>query len=104
LQRILANYLDNAFKFTQSLIKVTLSSVDNKVRLSVADDGTGLTTEQLKHIWDRFYQADTSRNKENNAGLGLGLATVAAIAKLHGGKVWAESNNDGKGSIFYLEI
>jgi signal transduction histidine kinase len=104
LQRILANYLDNAFKFTQSVIKVTLSSVDNKVRLSVADDGPGLTAEQLKHIWDRFYQADTSRNKESNAGLGLGLATVAAIAKLHGGKVWAESNNDGKGSIFYLEI
>jgi signal transduction histidine kinase len=103
LQRVLANYLDNALKFTRSKITVKLVQTGPKLRLSVADDGAGLTAAELAKVWDRFYQTDTSRNRETNQGLGLGLATVAAIAKLHGGRAWAESIPD-QGSTFYLEI
>ena len=103
LQRVVANYLDNALKFTRSRITVTLTSVQGKTRLSVADDGCGMNARELAQVWDRFYQADSSRSKETNAGLGLGLATVAAIAKLHQGKVGATSE-PGQGSSFYLEV
>ena len=103
LQRVLANYLDNALKFTRSKITVTLARAGNKLRLSVADDGAGLNETELAKVWDRFYQTDASRNKETNNGLGLGLATVAAIAKLHGGRAWATSAPD-RGSTFYLEV
>ena len=103
LQRVLANYLDNALKFTRSKITVTLARAGGKLRLSVADDGAGLNEAELAKVWDRFYQTDASRNKETNNGLGLGLATVAAIAKLHGGRAWATSAPD-RGSTFYLEV
>jgi signal transduction histidine kinase len=103
LQRVLANYLDNALKFTRSKIVVQLTKAQNKIRLSVTDDGAGLTAAELAQVWDRFYQTETSRNKADNSGLGLGLAAVAAIAKLHQGRVWAESK-PGRGSTFYLEL
>ena len=103
LQRILANYLDNALKFTRSTITVTLSQAEDKVRLSVADDGPGLDTAAAAQVWDRFYQTESSRNKQANAGMGLGLATAAAIAKLHQGRVWVQSEV-GRGSVFYLEL
>ena len=82
---------------------MTLARAGNKLRLSVADDGAGLNETELAKVWDRFYQTDASRNKETNNGLGLGLATVAAIAKLHGGRAWATSAPD-RGSTFYLEV
>ena len=103
LQRILSNYLDNAMKFTKSIITVTLNKQDEKIFLCVADDGAGMAPEAMKKIWERFYQTDSSRNKKINSGMGLGLATVKAIATLHQGRVWAESQL-GKGSKFYLEI
>jgi signal transduction histidine kinase/cbb3-type cytochrome oxidase subunit 3 len=103
LQRILSNYLDNALKFSKTMITVTLQARQDKVLLCVADDGPGMEADTLKKIWERFYQTDASRNKKNNAGLGLGLATVRAIAKLHQGRAWAEST-PGQGSQFYLEL
>ena len=103
LQRVLANYLDNALKFTRSKITVQLAVVQTKIRLSVTDDGAGLTAAELAQVWDRFYQTEASRNKTDNSGLGLGLAAVAAIAKLHRGRVWAVSQ-PGQGSTFYLEL
>jgi len=103
LQRILSNYLDNALKFSKSIITVTLHKQAEKVLLCVADDGVGMDETALKRVWDRFYQTDVSRNKKSNSGLGLGLATVKAIAELHGGRVWAESTAK-QGSKFYLEL
>ena len=103
LNRILSNYLDNALKFTRTRIQVGLEETEGGVRLSITDDGNGLPREELDKIWNRLYQADPSRNKKQNTGLGLGLSFVAAAAKLMKGKAGAESQV-GKGSTFWLFI
>lgn len=103
LTRILSNYLDNALKFTRSRIGVRLESREGGVRLSVTDDGNGLPPEELEKIWGRLYQADPSRNKKQNMGLGLGLSFVAAAARLMQGRAGAESQV-GKGSTFFLQL
>ena len=69
--RIFINYLDNAMKFTRSRVKVCLYGKGNEVYLTVSDDGAGMDESTLKKIWDRLYQADASRSRKLNAGLGL---------------------------------
>lgn len=101
LHRILSNYLDNALKFARSRIAVTLKKTQEGICLAVEDDGNGIPPGELDKIWNRLYQADPSRNKKQNMGLGLGLSFVAAAAKLMKGKVRAESQM-GKGSTFFL--
>lgn len=82
-----ANVLDNAIKHTSTngKIEVQLSKVKNKIVISVSDTGTGVPTEMLAKIEDRFYRSENSRTSTGN---GLGLSLVSAIVKLHKGKVW----------------
>lgn len=98
LQRLLVNLITNAYRYGKEHghIQVELKQTQTEVRLSVADDGRGIAQEQLAHIWQRFYQADTSRSKQ---GSGLGLAMVQEIAQLHHGCMKVESVQ-GKGSCF----
>jgi signal transduction histidine kinase len=101
--RVFVNYLDNAMKFTHSRIQISLQRIKDKVVLSVTDDGEGMDEETLKKIWDRLYQADSSRSRKNNSGMGLGLSFVAIAAKLMKAKAYAKSEVH-KGSTFYLEF
>lgn len=101
LHRILGNYLDNALKFTKTTITVDLQQEADTIRLTVTDDGTGIAKADQAKIWDRLYQADPSRNKKQNMGLGLGLSFVAAAAKLMHARATVESE-EGKGSTFGL--
>jgi signal transduction histidine kinase len=100
--RVFVNYLDNAMKFTRSRVDVELFRRNGHVILSVGDDGQGMDPATLKKIWDRLFQADSSRSRKKNAGLGLGLSFVAAAAKLLKVKAYAKSKQ-GVGSTFYLE-
>lgn len=70
------------------------------VKLSVADDGIGISPDQQEKIFNRFYQVDSSRSNE---GTGLGLSMVKEIARVHGGEVSVESEL-GKGSVFTLTL
>ncbi|HHD63860.1 MAG TPA: HAMP domain-containing protein [Desulfobulbaceae bacterium] len=102
LQRLLANLLDNAIKFTPDggKIDITLTAEKDGVVLSVADNGPGIAKEDKEHIFDRFYRGDTSRSISGN---GLGLALVKAIARKHNGSVVVHS--DGKnGSCFVVKL
>ncbi len=102
LQRLLANLLDNAVKFTPGGGKITikLMSEAEGVVLSVADNGPGIQEEDKERIFDRFYRGDASRSISGN---GLGLALVKSIAKKHNGTVTV--NSDGQsGSCFVVMI
>ena len=104
LMILVQNLMSNARKYGRENghIRVSLQRDGNTARLSVRDDGIGMTAEQLPRIWDRFYQADPSRTNRDGS-LGLGLAMVREIARLHGGEVFAESE-PGKGSTFTFTI
>lgn len=102
IRRLLFILLDNAFKHTPSGGTVTLSTklAEGKVTISVCDSGEGISSEDLPHIFERFYRADRSRSS-NGAGLGLSIAQM--IADLHGSKIEVESTV-GSGSCFCLSL
>ncbi len=97
---LMQNLISNARKYGQEKghIWVSLQQADSAARLTVRDDGIGISKVILPRIWDRFYQADPSRTNRDGS-LGLGLAMVQEIANLHGGEVSAESE-PGEGSTF----
>ena len=105
LRRLIEILIDNALKYSseKSETVVTLKKEKSGSRrilhLSVANEGTPLTEEELSHLFDRFYRADSSREK--TSGYGLGLSIAASITEAHKGKLRAEA--DGvKGNIFHV--
>jgi signal transduction histidine kinase len=105
LQQIAWNLLSNAIKFTEPLGKVTVhtEAENNEAHLVVTDTGIGIEPEFLPHVFDRFRQADGSTSRRHG-GLGLGLAIGDALAKMHGGRLEAQSEGPGKGSTFMFRI
>lgn len=105
LQQIAWNLLSNAIKFTEPGGKVTVTTTidGGEARLTVADSGIGIEPDFLPHVFDRFRQADGSTSRRHG-GLGLGLAIADALAKIHGGRLEAQSDGVGKGSSFSLRI
>lgn len=102
LEIVLANLISNAIKFTPSEGKISVSLKKEKGRavLSVADTGCGIDPETGKHIFDKFYQGDTSHAQEGN---GLGLALVKKVIDLLGGEISVKSEL-GKGSTFIITL
>ncbi len=100
LKQALLNLLDNAVKYTTDGGSVEVSALENptSVALTVTDSGSGITEEELDHIWNRLYRGEVQRSIP---GLGLGLSLVRAIARAHGGTVDVQSK-PGKGSTFSI--
>jgi Amt family ammonium transporter len=73
------------------------------VEFAVSDTGIGIRPEDLERIFNRFEQADGSTTKRYR-GTGLGLSLTRSLVELHGGRIWAESQGEGKGSAFYFII
>lgn len=105
LSQILANYLSNAIRHAPdgSAIAVWARRSDGRVRVGVTDRGTGLTSDQLEAVFERFYRVDPARSRAAG-GSGIGLAIVRALADAMGGRVWAESAGPGTGATFLLEL
>lgn len=97
IQRIVANLLDNAIKFTPEggFITLDLAKTNGMAEIRVSDTGCGIPAQDLENIFKRFYRADSSRTLPGN---GLGLSLVHAIVEAHHGKVTVESSE--KGSVF----
>lgn len=97
--------LDNAIKYSPKNSKVTINifKKDKYAIIGVEDRGIGIKASDLPHIFDRFYRADHSRNKEKADGYGLGLSIAKRIAKLHNGAIVCQSS-PGKGSEFIVKL
>jgi len=103
LSQIIVNLLENAVKFTErGIIKVSACLRNGSVKLSVSDTGSGIKKEQLNHIFEEFYQGNSSSTKRYR-GTGLGLAIVKSYVSLLGGEIEAESEV-GKGSVFIVTL
>jgi PAS domain S-box-containing protein len=105
LHQVLWNLLSNAIKFTREngRISIEMHQDDVKVFLKVSDTGLGIRADFLPHVFDPFRQSDMSIQRVHG-GLGLGLAIVRHLVEQHGGAVYADSEGEGKGSTFTVEL
>ncbi|WP_425540173.1 sensor histidine kinase [Microaceticoccus formicicus] len=104
LVQIMYNLISNALKASsvESSVIVKLEKLKNNVKISVIDEGIGISEENLKKVFDRFFKADTSRNSQYG-GSGLGLAITKKMVETLNGKIYAESELK-KGSTFTVEL
>lgn len=102
LQRMLANILDNAIKYTpaQGKIAVTLEKKEKRIEITVADTGIGISLADQERIFERFFRCDNSRTL---VGCGLGLSYSRAVAHAHGGQIYV-SSTPGIGSRFSIVL
>ncbi|APG27586.1 hypothetical protein A7E78_06900 [Syntrophotalea acetylenivorans] len=92
--QVLENLLSNAVKFSpaDSLIQIKGAIIEKSYQISVADQGIGMTPEQMEKVFDKFYRADASDTAVS--GIGLGMSIVRNIVEAHGGSIWVESELD----------
>lgn len=105
LQQVVSNLLSNAIKFTHEggRIEVKLGYAGPLAEIKVRDTGQGISPDFLPYVFDRFRQGDGSTTRRHG-GLGLGLALVRHLTELHGGTVRAESEGEGRGATFTVEL
>jgi PAS domain S-box-containing protein len=103
--QVLTNYLANALKYApvDQAVSVRLEVAASSARVSVRDQGMGLTAEQQQRVWERFYQVAAPGHQGPDGGLGLGLAIARAIIEQHQGQVGVQSA-PGQGSTFWFTL
>ncbi len=102
LEELITNIFENSFKYSNKNSKITIDAQKEKdyVKISINDQGIGMTKNQIKHIFDEFYKVDSSRHDSDSSGLGLTICK-RIVEKLNG-KIWVESQGIGKGtSVFF---
>jgi signal transduction histidine kinase len=105
ITQVLNNLVSNALRHTrQGEIVLSARADDSYVSLSIRDSGSGIATEDLPFVFDRFYRGDKSRQRSDDGNSsGLGLAIAKAIVEAHGGTIRVESTL-GKGTTFTLTL
>jgi two-component system sensor histidine kinase BaeS len=103
--QVLTNLIGNALQYTPENGAVTVSMARDKdeARISVSDTGAGIPPEHLARIFDRFYRVDKSRTR-SRGGSGIGLTIAKHLVEAHGGKLWAQSAGENKGSVFTFTL
>ncbi|MGB6463079.1 MAG: PAS domain-containing sensor histidine kinase [Nitrosotalea sp.] len=104
ISQVVVNLVLNAINFCpkeKGRITITLGKEEKFYSLVVKDNGTGITKDKLDKIFVRFYQVDASNTREHK-GTGLGLSICKGIVEGHGGKIWAESEGMGKGTVIHI--
>ena len=102
--QVLTNILDNAFRHTSEggLVSIITQQMEDKIQITIQDNGEGVQADEATHLFDRFYRADESRTRDEG-GSGLGLAIARSIIEMHKGRIWAESEK-GKGFKLVIQL
>ena len=105
IAQVLANLLDNALRHTPPTgrVEVAASSDEERLTIRISDTGEGITAEHLPHVFERFYRADSARDR-NHGGAGIGLAIAKALVEAHGGQITAASRGPGTGTSFTITL
>lgn len=105
LTQVLGNLLDNALRHTPAggHVEVTAEAGPAEVVFTVRDDGEGVAAEHLPHLFERFYRADSARDRESG-GAGIGLAIAKALTEAHGGRIAVASGGPGCGTVFTVTV
>jgi signal transduction histidine kinase len=104
LKQVITNVIDNSVKYTpKGNVTIDLGSTSGAIKLSIKDTGIGIAKDVIPRLFSKFSRASNA-NKTNIRGTGLGLFIAKEILTAHKGKIWVESEGDGKGSQFYIEI
>jgi signal transduction histidine kinase len=103
LQEVIWNLFSNALKFTPAggSVRATLEYRHAGFQLAIADNGKGISPENIPHLFEPLWQAEGGGKQ---GGLGLGLAIAKNLVELHGGSIRAESSGAGQGAAFVVEI
>jgi len=100
IEQTISNLLSNALKHTvDGIITLTVSQMESELRIVVQDSGSGIAAADLPRVFDRFFQG-TNAGK----GTGIGLTIAKAWVEAHGGKIWAESDGEGKGATVMFTL
>ncbi|GAB4549998.1 MAG: hypothetical protein OHK0023_15370 [Anaerolineae bacterium] len=105
LAMALMNILNNAIKFTPNggQIGISVESQPREVWIRIHDSGVGIDAEHISKIFEEFYQAEHHMTRRHN-GMGLGLSIARGMIEAHNGRVWAESEGKGRGSLFTVAL
>lgn len=105
MDEVMDNLLHNAIKFSPQggTVRVRTWAEGETVYIAVSDEGVGIPPDKLERIFERFYQVSQGPSRRFE-GMGIGLALCKEIVELHGGRLWAESEGEGKGSTFYISL
>lgn len=107
LKAALVNVFDNAVKYTKEggvTMKLEGENKNGKVTIEIKDTGMGIPKERLPRLFDNAFERTEAAKKNFSGGKGIGLYLSGQIIKAHNGRIWAESEGDGKGSAFYIEL
>ena len=101
-EKIIVNLVGNSLKFTErGRIVVSGETCEEGIHITVSDTGIGIPRVQLEKVFDRFAQVDASATRRHE-GTGIGLSLVRELVRLHGGRVWAESEGEGCGTQMHV--
>ncbi|HTW96749.1 MAG TPA: ATP-binding protein [Candidatus Methylomirabilis sp.] len=105
ITQVILNLLNNALKFSDKggNIEISAAAQDGNLLIKIKDQGAGVSEENLKKLFTPFFQVESGLVREHK-GTGLGLAICRGIVEAHGGKIWAESEGEGKGSTFSFTL
>ncbi|MCX6722638.1 MAG: HAMP domain-containing sensor histidine kinase [Candidatus Staskawiczbacteria bacterium] len=105
LKAALTNIFDNAVKYTnKGGVTIKLKVEDKKVKVEIKDTGMGISKERLLKLFDSTFERTEEAKKNFATGRGIGLYLSSQVIKAHNGKIWAESDGEGKGSTFHIEL
>jgi signal transduction histidine kinase len=106
ITQVLTNLVANALQYTPEDGSVTISAIqkEDEVIVSVKDTGIGIPPEHLENLFTRFYRVDKSRSRNAGGGSGIGLTIARHLVEAHGGRIWVESDGEGKGSAFSFSL